>query len=461
MPAKTGIRNGLAYGWSLGENNWNTGMDGNLTFIDRFGIHLSFKSFLDTPPGSPTAGDCYVVDSAPTGAWVGKVGQVAVYDDGAWRYGVPRTGWQAYCEADEGRYVFDGAWNLLAVGDISGLTAALAGKADLVGGVVPSNQLPSYVDDVIEVADFASLPATGETGKIYVTLADNNSWRWTGSTYQKVSQPLDEMPQDVAEAGTSETLYASTSRRIRQAIAAWWLTASSAFGRTLANVADAAAGRTALGLGNVDNTSDASKPVSTAQQTALDGKEPAIAAGTSAQFWRGNKTWADFATTVRDAALTGLSTASAAVVTAADSVLVAIGKLQAQISDVVTQTDAEAGTATAVKAWTSLRVRQAWTAAWNAARTSLAAINSSAITEANVAVVVQTDIGTEDNQIPLNAYLGGLAYMSPERVVLKPQSAVTPAAPGDMAFELTNNTTLTIRVRGSDGTVRSTALTLA
>lgn len=110
MPAKTGSRNGLSYGWALGENNWNTGMDGNLTFIDRFGVHLSFKSFLNTPPGSPAAGDCHVIDTVPTGVWVGKAGQVAVYDDGAWRYGVPRTGWRAYCEADEQMYVYDGGW---------------------------------------------------------------------------------------------------------------------------------------------------------------------------------------------------------------------------------------------------------------------------------------------------------------------------------------------------------------
>lgn len=110
MPAKTGSRNGLSYGWELGENNWNTGMDGNLTFIDRFGVHLSFKSFLNTPPGSPAAGDCHVIDTVPTGVWVGKAGQVAVYDDGAWRYGAPRTGWQAYCEADERLYVYDGGW---------------------------------------------------------------------------------------------------------------------------------------------------------------------------------------------------------------------------------------------------------------------------------------------------------------------------------------------------------------
>lgn len=46
-----------------------------------------------------------------------------------------------------------------------------------------------------------------------------------------------------------------------------------------------------VGLNNVDNTADSAKPVSTAQQTALNGKENSIAAGTTAQYWRGDKTW--------------------------------------------------------------------------------------------------------------------------------------------------------------------------
>jgi len=62
------------------------------------------------------------------------------------------------------------------------------GVAELDGsGLVPASQLPSYVDDVIEAADFASLPATGESGKIYVTLDDNKTFRWTGSAYIEVS----------------------------------------------------------------------------------------------------------------------------------------------------------------------------------------------------------------------------------------------------------------------------------
>lgn len=62
------------------------------------------------------------------------------------------------------------------------------GYASLDGsGKVPSSQLPSYVDDVIEVANLAALPVTGETGKIYVTINDNRQYRWSGSLYVVVN----------------------------------------------------------------------------------------------------------------------------------------------------------------------------------------------------------------------------------------------------------------------------------
>ena len=62
------------------------------------------------------------------------------------------------------------------------------GYASLDGsGLVPSTQLPSYVDDVLEYTNLASFPATGTTGKIYVDLATNKIYRWSGSTYIEVS----------------------------------------------------------------------------------------------------------------------------------------------------------------------------------------------------------------------------------------------------------------------------------
>ena len=63
------------------------------------------------------------------------------------------------------------------------LVTDISSKADLIDWKVPSEQLPSYVDDVIEVANFAALPITWEQGKIYVTLNDNKNYRWSWSAY--------------------------------------------------------------------------------------------------------------------------------------------------------------------------------------------------------------------------------------------------------------------------------------
>lgn len=123
------------------------------------------------------------------------------------------------------------------------------GYASLDGsGKVPSAQLPSFVDDVIEAANFATLPGTGETGKIYVTLNDGKVFRWSGTAYVEISASpgsTDAVPEGVG------SLYFTVAR-------------------------------------------------------------------------------------VRDTVLTGLSTATSAIIAATDSVLVALGKLQAQINTINT-----------------------------------------------------------------------------------------------------------------------------
>ena len=74
-----------------------------------------------------------------------------------------------------------------AISDVFGLSAALGGKADLIGGLVPSSQLPSYVDDVLEFANLAAFPASGESGKIYVALDSSRTYRWSGSAYVELT----------------------------------------------------------------------------------------------------------------------------------------------------------------------------------------------------------------------------------------------------------------------------------
>ena len=51
---------------------------------------------------------------------------------------------------------------------------------------VPAAQLPSYVDDVLEFDTLWDFPVTWETGKIYVALDTNKTYRWTGSAYVEI-----------------------------------------------------------------------------------------------------------------------------------------------------------------------------------------------------------------------------------------------------------------------------------
>lgn len=76
-------------------------------------------------------------------------------------------------------------------------------------GVVPSSQLPSYVDDVIEVTNYGALPTTGEAGKIYVILnasggyQANQQFRWSGSGYIAL----------VASPGTTDNVPEGTNNK--------------------------------------------------------------------------------------------------------------------------------------------------------------------------------------------------------------------------------------------------------
>lgn len=71
------------------------------------------------------------------------------------------------------------------------LKGANNGVAELdSSGKVPSAQLPSFVDDVVDYATLSAFPVTGESGKIYVALDTNLTYRWSGSVYVEISPSL-------------------------------------------------------------------------------------------------------------------------------------------------------------------------------------------------------------------------------------------------------------------------------
>jgi hypothetical protein len=84
------------------------------------------------------------------------------------------------------------------------------GYAGLDGsGKIAASLLPSYVDDVVEAANYAALPGTGETSKIYVTVDTNKTYRWSGSAYVEISASPGST-DGVTEGSTN--LYFTTAR---------------------------------------------------------------------------------------------------------------------------------------------------------------------------------------------------------------------------------------------------------
>ena len=154
----------------------------------------------------------------------------------------------------------------------------------LVSGLIPSGLLPSYVDDVVEYANLAGFPATGEAGKIFVDIATKKIYRWSGSVYveinaapvQSVSGRTGAVTLTNADVGLGSVNNTSdnakpVSAATQTALDAKANLASPTFTGTVSGLT-----KSMVGLGSADNTSDNAKPVSAATQTALDLLAPLL-----------------------------------------------------------------------------------------------------------------------------------------------------------------------------------------
>lgn len=124
-------------------------------------------------------------------------------------------------------------------------------------GKVPSAQLPSYVDDVLEYASVSAFPATGESGKIYVALDTNKTYRWSGSEYVEISPSLalGETSSTAYRGDRGKTAYdhATESGKISSAVTSGlYKFAATAQGHIASVVAAVKSDFTGLGL--ADNT---------------------------------------------------------------------------------------------------------------------------------------------------------------------------------------------------------------
>lgn len=110
----------------------------------------------------------------------------------------------------------------------------------------------SVFDELEQFATSAGFPATGNSAKFYLAQDSGILYRWGGSSYVEISASL-------ALGETSSTAYRGDRGK-------------TAYDHSQVTGNPHGTTKSDVGLGNVDNTSDANKPISTATQTALDSK---------------------------------------------------------------------------------------------------------------------------------------------------------------------------------------------
>ena len=99
---------------------------------------------LTAPPATPNDGDRYIVGTGATGAWAGKDGEIAAYQDGAWRFLFPREGWLCWMADEDAFYLYDGTlWVLNSPSDLDGQELVLDADGD--------TSITADTDDVIDL----------------------------------------------------------------------------------------------------------------------------------------------------------------------------------------------------------------------------------------------------------------------------------------------------------------------
>lgn len=179
----------LKYGWNPASENFAGDMDTNLKTIGALlQPVVQSKTVNDPSTLTPTAGQAWIVGTAPIGMWAGKAGQIAAYVAGAWLFLAPKQGWKAYIIAETTTATYNGAaWinNTAAGGSINngenlgasgeGIFAAINGdklsfkKLVAGAGVTLSSDANSVV--VATAAGGASMAVNAQTGTTYTLVA--------------------------------------------------------------------------------------------------------------------------------------------------------------------------------------------------------------------------------------------------------------------------------------------------
>lgn len=175
---------------------------------------------------------------------------------------------------------------------------SLDSKADLVDGKVPEHQLPSYIDNVSEHPTQYDFPETGESNVIYISVEDNAGFRWSGTQYVQISSgiTIGETASTAFAGSRGVALEGLSANKVDKASASNRLYATNHAGtqvtipysETVAN--SSAVVRDSSGrISTADPLGDSHAATKKYVDTAIVNNE--LEPGTTSQYYRGDKTW--------------------------------------------------------------------------------------------------------------------------------------------------------------------------
>jgi len=139
----------------------------------------------NTPPGSPAAGDAYIVTATASGLWAGQENKIAYYFNGGWSFITPSTGLAIFNLSQQVFVFFNGTtWNSIFI-------------------PVGFPSLPSSFDSIVNNSVYRvrnsgrslTLTNIATDGFTFTTIPDSNKYTWTAtasgtSFYDKNGDPV-------------------------------------------------------------------------------------------------------------------------------------------------------------------------------------------------------------------------------------------------------------------------------
>jgi hypothetical protein len=195
-----------------------------LDSLAQIGVRSSVWS---SPPASPAEGDAFIVPEVAYGAWAGKGGRIALFQDQHWQFFTPRLGWAAYVEDSARLLIHDGTqWSggaQLRANDIVLRVPEDAASIQAALDVLAAYRFVGNARGIVDVAagthvlltpinighpDLGQIVIRGRTAPSVIAAGDITGARATDETMLRTRYPV------VVEAGSAGAVLMANGGRL-------------------------------------------------------------------------------------------------------------------------------------------------------------------------------------------------------------------------------------------------------